>query len=82
MVLALKLLGGFRSPEIEGSGDPKDRAFDGGALGMQSGNGRNPAATPSSAASPSSSSSAVSAPNHLGFESIQQQQQAYRQVSG
>ncbi|RRT65964.1 hypothetical protein B296_00008379 [Ensete ventricosum] len=81
VVLALKLLGGIRSPEIEGSGDPKDRAFEGGALGMQPGNGRNPAATPSSAASPSSSSSAVSAPNHLGFESIQRQQ-AYRQVSG
>ncbi|RWW55870.1 hypothetical protein BHE74_00037454 [Ensete ventricosum] len=78
VVLALKLLGGIRSPEIEGSGDPKDRAFEGGALGMQPGNGRNPAATPSSAASPSSSSSAVSAPNHLGFESIQRQQ-AYRQ---
>ncbi|CAL9104968.1 unnamed protein product [Musa acuminata var. zebrina] len=56
---------------------------------MQSGNVRNPAATPppgrsppSSAASPSSSSSAVSAPNHLGFESLQHQQQqlAYRQA--
>ncbi|XP_042421381.1 ATP-dependent helicase BRM-like isoform X2 [Zingiber officinale] len=56
---------------------------------MQSGSGPSPApahqpppgrSSPSSAASPSSSSSAVSAPNHLGLESMQQRQQQQRQL--
>ncbi|XP_072967210.1 ATP-dependent helicase BRM [Typha angustifolia] len=56
-----------------------------GGGGGAAGNGRNPAApptpsgrpSPSSSASPSSSSSAQ---GHLGFDSIQQQQLAYRQA--